>query len=718
MTAPMTNSIALTLLLLMMVMLPRAQADLSFHGYSGLLNLPTAEVTPTGEFEAQFTNQYNALEGGSGTNPLVAGRNLMFSIGLWPHFELGGRHTVRYLATGTDAPGSWSDQFNWNEDRNTNDIAGNLKWQLPLPEGWMRLPRLAIGVEDFAGLATNFQNEYLVATQSWSDWQLSLGYRHRNYRILPRETRGLFAGLRWQPMPWLGLIGEHEPHQQSVGVKLATPAELLSWGSLGVAASRSFGGSADESVLAASLKVPMGVGDQDWIATQKMRDELLHESEAISTQPLPSSPPESLTLDEALAVVEQQLRQLGFGQLRTGSLKQQLLAVEYEDQIFDRNALDGLGVLLGVIAQDERLPFYWLKVRLKRNGIALWDVRIRLNDYRDYLNMTGCRGARCSEQPPIFDTVKVTAPDDRWYEQVEWRQSELLGRRLTDLELSPGLIYFIGTEVGEYDVAASLRATLSQPLWGGAVAALQAETPLYHSRNFEPRTFYHRFRLWSGVRELMLHQTLRFSDNIYNMTSIGRWFRDFKTVYNETMWLSESGHHRLRLNLGYFKPYLDKWDSPFGYWPGESGDLWLLAYRLALPWHNTSLELTGGQFLYQDQGIKLELMRYMGDNRMLLFFKENEYEQAAGMAFGIPLGSRRSWHNDYLKIRGSSRLDLGLQTTILDDGTNTHRPLLAIEPTMTHTLESSYFNHDRLSYDYIRANIHRMRDAYWRYGAR
>lgn len=61
------------------------EATMSFQGYSGLINTPTATLFDEGKFYFQYGNQVETRDG------YRNGDNYNFGVGLWQYVEVSGR---------------------------------------------------------------------------------------------------------------------------------------------------------------------------------------------------------------------------------------------------------------------------------------------------------------------------------------------------------------------------------------------------------------------------------------------------------------------------------------------------------------------------------------------------------------------------------------------------------------------------------------------------
>ena len=112
----------------------------------------------------------------------------------------------------------------------------------------------------------------------------------------------------------------------------------------------------------------------------------------------------------------------------------------------------------------------------------------------------------------------------------------------------------------------------------------------------------------------------------------------------------------------------------------------------------------------------MDFTQHIGDTRLHLIYKKSEGNAFAGIGFTIPLTPRK----DLGRIAGvqltgapSWRYDV---TTILGEQGNRLVFGPNIIPSEFFSLRNGYFNGDRLSPAYIRANQERLREAWQTFG--
>jgi hypothetical protein len=181
---------------------------LSPSGYTGAINTPTADVQAWG----------TANLGWSNNNPEFArsfpqGRfgSLNAGVGLLPGLEAVGRL-------------SFDGDLNCNQyvapcPSRTRDLSVSAKYQLP----W-RLwndTRVAAGVADFGGAATNYRQVYGVATTTWQGAEFSLGYSRAKSPL--SLMHGTFGSVRYALNPQWTLLAEHDTRENRAGLQYRLP---------------------------------------------------------------------------------------------------------------------------------------------------------------------------------------------------------------------------------------------------------------------------------------------------------------------------------------------------------------------------------------------------------------------------------------------------------------------------------------------------------------
>ncbi|MDX5298003.1 MAG: YjbH domain-containing protein, partial [Gammaproteobacteria bacterium] len=130
---------------------------LSFQGYTGLLNIPTATVASHGQVDAYYADQL--FYRGRYTH----NQNVFGNFGIFPNVEVGGR-------------------LSWDETHSNcftegcgdlRDLSANIKVVLPfIPQDWFSV---AIGAQDVGGAASRFESQYGVVGRQFGPLEVHAG---------------------------------------------------------------------------------------------------------------------------------------------------------------------------------------------------------------------------------------------------------------------------------------------------------------------------------------------------------------------------------------------------------------------------------------------------------------------------------------------------------------------------------------------------------------
>lgn len=195
------------LLLAAVVGSPSAQAEQTLYGFTGLLQIPTAEVVQHGYLDI-FLNEdlLNQSRDAPEKPPSVDHENFSLLIGVIPGLEFGAN-----LAGGTDA----------NGDLTAGDLSGNIKYAHKLSSRWA----LAGGITDFYG--SNEKQKlsraaYLVSTYKTPKVIGSFGYaKGRNF------LDGPFLGVEVPLGPYVSLLADYGGQSAQAGIRAHLTKESI-----------------------------------------------------------------------------------------------------------------------------------------------------------------------------------------------------------------------------------------------------------------------------------------------------------------------------------------------------------------------------------------------------------------------------------------------------------------------------------------------------------
>ena len=658
-------------------------SSLSSQGFTGLINTPNAQVIKEGNSIFQYNNQFdNNLRKYNYNTPYRFEENYIAGIGFLPSSEFVGRLV--------------------ESQRFARDLSANVKFQIPYYHKY--LPNIAIGAQDFGGVANFYDNTYIVMDKEFDFLRTSLGYGKAGDNLKRgKRMDGIFGGVEAKVTDWFSVMAEHDGEENHAGVRVAVPSSLLS--SVKLEATLAQNLTESQTHFAINLTVPL-FKDTHKIPYQKEKQAQtnysIREEDKITTLKQIEPSVQTQNRDNKPLDIQNRLVKFGFENVQVGSYKNSIY-VKCENSIFDHTDLDALGYIIGTISSRYKKNKPYI-VTLLKNNLQTITVSGESKKFQNYVE---------SPTPANTQELKNNLTFSRTFNEtdvdfISSKQNSSFFK--PHLELSPGLLTTVGTEVGVFDYLVTLRSNLYMPVYDGLVLSAMYETPLFHSDNFDDDKVYgirNANRLKSRLVTAMAHQTLHY-DSLLNTLSVGEYRGDYLGFLNQTNLTTTSGEHGLSLRVGTFQNR----DSNIK----DDRDIYLGSYRYFYEPLNLFTEVTYGQYWNQDKGPKIEFKRFF-DQTAVSFYVQDVGYKYAGVRVSFPLTTRKLYNSKILQLKGKSDFNYGIRTTLKEpSGGNIQRPNGGIIPKSDFELASTYLDRDRLNGSYIRNNIDRMRDAYIRYG--
>lgn len=648
---------------------------LSLQGFTGLLNTPNAAVTGEGKLYALFSNQQES----KWRDRVPRQENYLFSVGLFSFCELGGRLTEAPNALGRSS---------------VRDLSASIKVAVPfIPKGY-GLPAVAFGVQDIGGGARHLQTAYAVASEELWRLRLSLGYG-----IGPDRLKGVFGGVEVKATDWLYLLGEHDTEESALGVRLVTPTLFGYPVNLHVTAKSSLDDRPEHVEFAVGLQFPLGSDHLNTLPMPAATQWGVPSGALPGTGAAPPAPT-SPAGRGALVRLRDLLTAEGFQNVRVGEQGGRLLVVEYENSRFNRNELDGLGVVAGTALANVPPGYEALRLVVKKKDIRVIQLTAPIGELAAFMRDAG-------NLDKLADSMVVTAEvaTDEGVAFVPGPANPSLLH--SSLVIYPELTTFVATEVGLFDYLLSVKPDFHLNLWQGAELNARWDIPVAWSDNFDDGRAFRSSRRSSRLDRLMLFQAVRVTPTVMAILGGGMILHDRYGTLNELLWTPGNGAHRFAFRQAY----------------AEDGDgrtaarVFLGSYRYYASPLDLYLEGSGGRFWGDDTGFTLELKRFFGDTAFSVFYKNSappggERVQAGGVEFAFPLTARRDMKPSLVQVRGSDEWNYSQETVIARQGEkNVAARGAGIDPKPAFNLERVFYNRDRLTPAYIRNHLLRLRDA-------
>lgn len=726
--------------------------SLNASGTSGLSVTPTARLLNWGTASMAYDS---TVVGGPNTRRYGSeGHNFVAGFGLLPNLEISGR-----IAASTINDNCYTQQCG------IRDLSFNAKAGAALDRDnrW----HVAAGATDIGGQTGNFRTAFGVVSYTPVDpVDLSLGYSMRRGSATT-PLHGPFASAAYRPLAWLQTHVEYVDSKAWAGARVYAPANWLPDGwQAHIGANVRVAGDqngAARSWLSVGLNVPLykvptrsatgtraeystqGIpaSDVPLVADMAPRPVAVRPSNSGVVGPLamrvsdpaPITPVTQITptasvvaptpvSDDQLIALGDALRAKGFEDIAIGRAPDGAIAVRLNNAVYNANTADGLGVALGVIARrlaDQRAGY---RLVLLQRQLAIVGVT----------GQADCLAQWIAAGPPKCTAGQLytngTTGLDALLAGTRWTvDGQAPSWKTPRLILQPVVRSAVATEYGVFDHSLALRAMVQQPLWSGAWLEVAGNAPLHNSDDYKRGQVFGQSRFDSQVDRYMAHQMFRVpveklfgADNAQNATrwganavtahvAAGRIDANYRGTYAEMRWEPGEGRHRIQAEAGKFDR-VTFYDANL---PINSKTA-LASYRYAFTPTRTYFEATGGQFLYNDRGVRFGIKQWFDDVSVTLYVRHTKFEWAgagrtsAGIELNIPLTPRKdmSPNSSPVQVVGNPRWAYGVETTVREDRNvlNTTQGVGANVSMLDRT-----FNFDRSGLVYFEDNMPRIRSA-------
>jgi hypothetical protein len=667
--------------------------NLNFQGFSGLINVPTGDVINYGEFHVGYNNVVDSLGGRFGEVGTVYTKGNVFNFGFspFPGVEVGMRNIGKEFDDGSD-------------------LSANLKYSPTfIPDEWFDL---SLGIQDIGGSTDSLDASFIALSKNIGDFRFTAGIGNQsgqNQRDVAKRYTGGFYGAEYQPYEWLSVMVENDGVNNSAAVKLKTPVNWLNGQGqfyttlvakdefsdkndalyFGVGYKGSLFSSEEIGIDGVKRKEHQLANVLDWLFNDKNTQEYKPIDIGLST--FRHSDDKILS---QLGVIKNKITKQGFENVWIG-LEKDTLFLRFENSVFNRNDIDAIGVVLGLLSQMAPKSTSNLDITLSKYGVA---------NFRFVANKSQVIRFYKGETSHFSTQVKMA--NNQQIGDMLWVGGSKSPYFVPRISVSPMLRNFVGTEMGVYDYSLALRANITIGLWQGGEVIVDYDVNLYNSEDFKQGNSFYRWQHENGIKNLFLRQTFKLPFNIYSSVALGRskemLWEEYDTLALENTWQSPQGAHKLSV----YGAYLDNVD-----FDNYTKEIFTSEYRYYWEELDVSLSVEAGQFWRQDKGMKISAEFYFGDTKVGVFAQDTDV-QSIGISISVPLTPRRDMRPSMIQLKGSDKWDYKLLTRTDFDGSNPLAPQRAYRPSYLSHIDGTYLNDDRLSVAYMQANIERLRSAF------
>lgn len=580
--------------------------EANYWGTTGLIRIPNGRIIEDGDMRFTFSQGYPY-------------RTYAVTMGFLPFLELNGRIT-ELLDQKVGGSG-------WEKYGNYKDKNADFKLLL-LSEG-ERLPSLSVGVQDFHGTQLFF-NEYIAASKKFGTVDYTLGYggnlfgpAFKKASTKNRELDGMFAGIEWKMNPNISLELEYDPTEKlahgnkeeikshyNFGVKW-TPFQ---WLGLGYSFQRG-----NEHSFYLTLTYPFGKP----LLPQKTAEPFYG---PVNRTPLLASFAQT-EVRERLSQIQDYLLEEGFSNVSVSlSENTERLYVEYENRKYF-SQVKGLGRILRIVSAQAPMNTKKVHVIIKQEDIPMTEVSLNPRDFVSFLN------AKIS-LPELLERTEITS----FISGNDYRMengTNAVGKKSTPAFSSSfepvEIESYFNDPSGFYKARVGSALSLSKELGNGLSVETYLRFPFFSNvaTNLSPISnkpirsdiVDYLENTEVIVEDLAVNKVSRLGNNGFYRITAGFLELQFAGISAEYLKTFKEG----RFGLGGEITWSQKRDpdSAFGLKNFTSITPFINGY-MYVPELDTTLQASFGRFLAGDNGIRLQITRYIRGGSVFLWYAKSD----------------------------------------------------------------------------------------------
>ncbi|GAL37571.1 hypothetical protein JCM19240_718 [Vibrio maritimus] len=356
----------------------------------------------------------------------------------------------------------------------------------------------------------------------------------------PDYLSGVFGGVEYQPFSWLQILSDYDGTGVNAGAKLFTPETWLPYGMSAHLTYQAYSNSntfnRDNQWVGIGLTLPLSGPNAAprYIRPQSQQEGVDQQAPTINLQQASSvaqvkkeaAPANTEEVEKkvtaektapthSLTRLTQRLTAYGFENVSVGT-RQDELVVQLENNLFNVNEIDSLGVVLGLINEEMSQPkFVFVLLNNNLPVVKVSGTQQDLNNLFDTDNLG---------QIPARTNLTITTNQlYKALDGVNWdsnrESSHLFKPRVI---FSPSIYSTIGSEYGVFDYSLALATNVQVPVWTGAMVDVRHMLPISHSDDYADGERFGNSRHTSTVDRIMLHQGVTLPAGVMAQVSVGQ----------------------------------------------------------------------------------------------------------------------------------------------------------------------------------------------------
>lgn len=551
-----------------------AGLTLSRTGATGLIRIPTASVTPDGDFRfAAFAHTPSGDLTRLGNSSSFA-----VNVGFLPRLEFG-------LALGDLAQ--------------RGDLTANAKVQIVRET--RSLPAFSVGALDFFKLRKADETRG-VKTTYYGVLGRSLfhGRVQASLGILSNQNTRAFGGLEVGIARQIALMAEMDGHQFNAGVRANVYRNYVQ-----VAAHYVDNGIS----LFLGTRFPLTTGH----AAERLQTTELTRANANASE------------SEAAKAIQSRLIEIGLENVRVRTTQESALNgaggaggldIEYENRSYPHNEIDALANVLAAAATYAPDRAARVTVTVLRSAIPTFRMACPLDAYRDFI-------AGRTDTSAFARTIQVD-------EEVAARHATVtadsgIGASSyghADIFLRPALTTQIATERYLFAVGLSFRPELDLPVAKGLGLNLRADIPVGDPGGL--------LRGNTIIDRAAINYSLKIGGPFLARAFFGRFPQEREGFVGEALYNPNGGPWLGRIAVSALNHTGPDGGGQKATYVGEA--------RYYVPQVDLNISVNGGRYLEGDTGASLNLTRRFGNTEIGLEVRDTDLGRAGIIQLGIPLG--------------------------------------------------------------------------------
>jgi hypothetical protein len=646
--------------------------SLSVWGLPGIIHVPTATMVPAGSLDIGYNmaRDFDVFPG------VDRQRNFTFAFGFLPRVTLGGRGTVPTDKDLRDPSLPLGNDL-------ARDISANLQLLLLEDKSWW--PAVAVGFQDVSGGSSFFRSRYVVLSKSlFGRVRGTVGFGAG-----PDVLDGPFAGVELALNRFVTLLGEYDANAFNAGVRLFPLPEK--WESYGIPRPTVDVLWQEGGHISWGISVRSILGEAKFQAQRQARADKRYQRPSAARFA-------EMSLQDVCERLQAALLERGLENVRVSIVRLEsgyTVVVEYENRRYNRDELDALGLVLGLVALHTPPRVTQMSVIVKEVNVPVLQLSTGVEVYLEFVN------EQVSAQ--AFAQQLHITPQVRWPSVTPEAATAVRNRSWlkVDAFLRPRIETTLLADTGVADLRFSLLPDVYMQLTPGTVVNVRAAIPVTKTPGF-PGTLDD-----PAIDRVLLHQAVRlpfgpWSQWVAGLTqvSIGRFSQEEVGIADETALTLLEGVLFAKGTLARVGPSftnLDRWVA-------------LANGRVRYPPWDLTLSVTAGRFLDGDQGVAADLSRFFGNTEIGVFLRHSDNGSLAGLRFSVPLTLPKELPPWRFRPRLPDVFSYEQRTTVFTD-LNIIRSDIGRALTTDHAIEQVYWNRDRLYPVYIRQHVDTLKQA-------